>query len=209
MFTTILPLLLVAALSSPASSSPITPNTIASSHNIFLVTCTQSNGRAGRWGGSDITAAGIAFFESPISTTPSPGGRDWNNKPRPDQMALLSSPAAVWEGTQRQSTVWNNTAFKSDIDAGAQTLAKGQIAGEASLGEEHFVRFRDGVTEIEVGRDDGRDGWGERGPGDGNGNGRWGSGGGRRSPEKEKRQRWGGGRERVECRADYWCASLG
>jgi hypothetical protein len=197
MFASILSGLLFAVLSPLVLSTPIesrSPNTVASSHNIYLVTCTWS-GSNGRWGNSDKSATGVAFFKAPIQTPPSLGGRqDWKDSPRPDQVAILRSPATSWEGTKRQSTVWENKAFSANIVTGAGTLSKGQIAGEASLGSEQFVCFKDGETEIRL-----------VGDGDGNGPGRW--GGGRRPPEK--RQRWNGGNDWAQCKVDYWCASLG
>lgn len=178
-----LALVAVTLLSSLTLALPIEPSNTAdagSSHNLYLVTCAV---RAGRNSVQNVSA--LAFFNTPITSNPvrgPPGGGGWDNDPKADQAALISNPAAPWEGTISAS-VWSNTNFTSSIDKQAGTLAKGNIAGSATLNKEQYICFKDGDTEIGIKEDNG------------DGRGDWGPGRGR-------------GRPRVQCTADYWCASF-
>lgn len=163
-------------ISALPADTPVPIADAASSHNIYLLTCSARSRR------QQTTFIAVAYFLAPISTPPR--GRDRDRDPIPDQSALISDPAETWDHVNYRVRVWDRTIFSANVTAGSTSLAKGQIAGDAALSEESFVCFRDGETEIGFVDDDGDGRGGRRGRG-------WGQG-------------WG----RIECVADYWCASL-
>ncbi|KAF2123052.1 hypothetical protein BDV96DRAFT_14000 [Lophiotrema nucula] len=179
----------------------------ASSHNLYLTTCTQQGNR-----GTTTKFTAVAYFSTANFTSTQdatlvtrqhpggghghgpggwgPGGRNpWHNGGQPttpgspgdtslvpDQSAVIADPVIAWEGNIVRKDVFMNTVFQASINAGANTLAQGSIAGDVKLGNEDFVCFRDGQTTVRVGD---TSGWSWRGGSSGT------------------------------CIADYWCGGLG
>lgn len=63
----------------------------------------------------------------------------------PTEIATVSDPAQSWEGTLRVANL-RTSAFSSNINADAAGLEKSAMAGQAKLGTEDFVCFKDGET---------------------------------------------------------------
>ncbi|KAF2733851.1 hypothetical protein EJ04DRAFT_604163 [Polyplosphaeria fusca] len=167
--------LLLSALSSLTSAVPVlTPSiadTAAKAHNIYLLTCTKKTRKD-----AIKTSTVVAYFKHPINSTDNPTNQ-------PDRSKVLSNYAAPWEGVNITATVWKSKTFSVLIDAGAQTLSTGSLAGSAMLKTEQYVCFKDGATVIDIdGDDDSRNNNVER-------------------DDKEDRKK--------HCVADYWCAGLG
>lgn len=122
----------------------------AKAHNIYLVTCVPRS----RKNDDDIPAAAqnftaIAYFKKPIDPA------DTSSKgPQPDKSALVSQPPEAWEGAKWKVKVWKDKLFTAEIPEGAQTLAKGDIAGSVNLGDEDYACFKDGETAIRIRDDD-------------------------------------------------------
>ncbi|KAF2185748.1 hypothetical protein K469DRAFT_687603 [Zopfia rhizophila CBS 207.26] len=174
------PLLFLAALSQLVNSTPleraVEPPAAASAHNIYLVTCETRCSRRRCGPDRESTFTAVAYFRQPI-------GNNTNN-PTPNRSAAVSDPASPWEGVNWKVKVWRGKVFESTITAGANALAKGQIAGDTKLDDEDFVCFKDGETVVVL-RDEGRDG--------------------ERDGDRDKGQDQ---ERRAVCRADYWCPSV-
>ncbi|KAF2271484.1 uncharacterized protein EI97DRAFT_267301 [Westerdykella ornata] len=188
MLSTHIPSLLVVVLTTATtltSASPIlrirddVAPAAATSHNVYLLTCSPTSGR---WGYSSRTVSAVGFFGTPIQ----------NNKQIMDQVAILRSPAASWEGN-RSTAVWNDLYFALDIARGADDLGAGELAGTATVGRENFACFRDGETTIVIAEGAG-----------------WPASGGPDDRASKKRQNGGDTAEalKVRCTADYWCGSV-
>ncbi|KAF2726802.1 hypothetical protein EJ04DRAFT_597366 [Polyplosphaeria fusca] len=117
---------------------PVEAIAMGSRHNLYLTTCTpkcllgilcsrQSRG---------FTA--VIYYAN--------GAVDTLTDASPTQMTTVSSTAARWEGARRSADMGSSGAFSSNIDSGAASLDKGQIAGTAMLSDEGFACFRDGET---------------------------------------------------------------
>lgn len=125
-------------LSSIAQAAPVNAIQAGSKHNLYLVTCARPATLL-----SPVTTftAAAYFANGPVEA----GSR---NKV-PTQSAAVTDPAQPWEGVTRAANLALVGVFSSSIDANATTLAKGQIAGSATLGTEEFVCFTDGATTFE------------------------------------------------------------
>ncbi|KAF1944505.1 hypothetical protein EJ02DRAFT_452368 [Clathrospora elynae] len=134
-----LPLLLPLACTIFAAPTP-TPSDVApsvaaagSKTNVYLSTCTWRSLL------SDGTSSSVILYNSVASTSASPS----------DVGTVSSSRAVSWAGATRRAQL-DSGVFESNVDAGADALAKSQIAGTAQLGTgtgaEQFVCFRDGTS---------------------------------------------------------------
>lgn len=63
----------------------------------------------------------------------------------PVDLASVSQPARKWDGATRRASLEEGT-LTTKIEDGADELAKSQIAGSATLGDEDFVCFVDGSS---------------------------------------------------------------
>lgn len=126
-----------------ANGIPVEHATLGSTHNIYLATC-ESKGTiecsllifCGP--GSTQTYTAAAYFPN---GSIQPGRREV-----PTQMGTVADPAAPWEGTQRVTRLGQSSAFASNINAGADALPAGQLAGAAKLDSEDFACFTDRET---------------------------------------------------------------
>jgi len=124
----------------------------AKAHNIYLVTCVPRSRKNENDDDTPSTAqnfTAIAYFKKPIDPAET-GSKD----PQPDRAALVSQPPEAWDGVKWKVKTWRDKIFTADIASGAATLAKGEIAGNAKLGDEDYVCFKDGVTAIRIRDDD-------------------------------------------------------
>ncbi|KAL1591673.1 hypothetical protein SLS60_011671 [Paraconiothyrium brasiliense] len=109
---------------------------MASKHNIYLATCTRPRSCLLVICDNPSPFTAAAYYSNGVSTSINP-----------TELATITNPASPWEGTPRQGRFRTGTVT-STINAGAKALPKGEIAGEAKLGIEEFVCFRDGVTKF-------------------------------------------------------------
>ncbi|KAF2272541.1 uncharacterized protein EI97DRAFT_436784 [Westerdykella ornata] len=133
----------LAAIAMNAIAAPM-----GSKHNLYLATCSKQTIipdcpliiLCPRQRAATYTA--VAYYAN--------GPIESNRNKNPTQIATVSNPAAPWEGTQRVAKLGRAGDFASNIDAGARNLAKSAIAGEAKLGTEEFVCFKDGESAFTV-----------------------------------------------------------
>jgi hypothetical protein len=124
-----------------------------SKHNLYLVTCAKRAAsppgcflgiicpQQKRQAVTYYTA--VAYYANGAIDSGTVG-RNTN----PTSLTTVSDPSQPWEGTQRVAKLGRTGDFSSNIDAGAKTVAKGQLAGDAKLASEDFVCFRDGQTKV-------------------------------------------------------------
>jgi hypothetical protein len=135
-------------LSTTALSAPLDTIQMGSKHNLYLATCTRRSSvpdcpliiLCARQQQTTYTA--VAYYAN--------GPIESNRNTNPTQISTVSQPPQPWEGTPRSARVGRVGTFESNIDAGAATLEKSQIAGSAKLGDEEFVCFKDGATKFTV-----------------------------------------------------------
>ncbi|KAF1829309.1 hypothetical protein BDW02DRAFT_170662 [Decorospora gaudefroyi] len=124
----LLPLTLLLAL--PPTSTHAAPTAAASPKNIYLTSCTtytlQSDQR---------TSAAILYTAAAGSSNPS---------------ALSTLAPTQWAGSTQRVQL-SGSIFESRIEAGAEGLERSSIAGQARLGRERFVCFRDGGSVFRFG----------------------------------------------------------
>lgn len=125
------PLALVCSTATLAAAAPLTA---ASKHNLYLATCTRRP-----------NCLLIICDDPPPFTAAAYYANGATTATNPTELATIATPASPWEGTPRQGE-FRTSPFSSTIDAGAGALAKGEIAGAATVGTEEFVCFRDGET---------------------------------------------------------------
>lgn len=126
----------LALLCSTAAASPLTASPLASKHNIYLATCTKPRSCLLIICNDPDPFTAAAYYPNGASTTT-----------RPSELSTVSNSAAPWEGTLRQGRFRTGT-LSANINAGAKTLSKGEIAGTATLGSEDYVCFRDGQSKF-------------------------------------------------------------
>jgi hypothetical protein len=119
---------IVFAAPTPASSSAVAA--AASAKNVYLSTCTTRSLL------TDEVSSSAILFSGPAAST------------QPTDIGTISPLNAIpWAGATRRARL-ESGIFESKIAAGADALAKSEIAGTARLnrGEviEEFVCFRDG-----------------------------------------------------------------
>lgn len=138
-----LPTPLLIALSSLltiTTSTPVHPRAapIGTPHNIYLSTCTTRSLL------SDSTLSSAILYTGPASST------------SPTDIGTVSSSRAIqWAGFTRRVDL-ESGVFESKISQSADTFAKSELAGSATLsgtdgGKEEFVCFRDGVSTFRFG----------------------------------------------------------
>ncbi|KAF2706933.1 hypothetical protein K504DRAFT_447801 [Pleomassaria siparia CBS 279.74] len=146
--STVLVLISLVGLSN-AAPHPLNSAQMGSKHNLYLSTCTRRAGIGDcplpifcSAADAAITYTAIAYFPNgPISTSGAPTP--------PSQIATVSEPPAPWEGASRGAKLGRTSSVNATIDAGAATLAKGDLAGSAKLDQEDFICFKDGTTSFE------------------------------------------------------------
>jgi hypothetical protein len=140
------PALLLAVLPALTLSAP---TAAGSKHNVYLVHCeyTDCDGWDCDPGETSFTA-GAFFRDGPIAEGSS------TRIQRPTSLTRLSGSQATWEGSKRTIRFGTSGTFTSNISASAKTAAKGSIAGDATLGTEPFVCFKDGATKFRITYDD-------------------------------------------------------
>jgi hypothetical protein len=135
-------LFLFTALPALSLALPAAPG---SKHNVYLVRCTLSDCSDWDCDPDDTTlTAGVFFRNGPIAEGSS------SRIQKPTSLAPLTSSRTTWEGTKRTMRFGSDGTFTSNISAGAKTVAKGSIAGDATLGSEPFVCFKDGATKFAI-----------------------------------------------------------
>lgn len=128
-----------------ATAVPIDSIQMGSKHTLYLATCTRRTSPIPDCpliiicpAQAVVTYTAVAYFAG--------GPIESSRNSNPTQIATVSEPVQPWEGTQRVAKLGRNSDFSSNINAGAEGLEKGQIAGEAKMDTEDFVCFRDGET---------------------------------------------------------------
>jgi hypothetical protein len=152
-----IPALLLGAQPYLALAHPAPPQTIdvtaTRAHNIYLVTCVPRNRNNDDGPSPTANFTAIAYFRQPLNvTTVDPDTK----APKPDKAALVAQPPEPWEGVRWKVKVWNDKLFSASIAADAATGAKGALAGDATLGDEDYVCFKDGETGIRIREDNAR-----------------------------------------------------
>jgi hypothetical protein len=133
--------------SAGATAAPTNAAKLGSKHNLYLVTCKRRSEFPDcpliiLCPRQQSTYTAVAYYaDGPVESS-----RNSN----PTEITTVSQPAQPWEGTQRVAKLGRVGDFSSDIEAGAEDLEKGQIAGSAKLGSEEFVCFTDRETSVVV-----------------------------------------------------------
>ncbi|KAF2650046.1 hypothetical protein K491DRAFT_732556 [Lophiostoma macrostomum CBS 122681] len=134
--------------STATTAAPVDAIAMGSKHNLYLMTCKPSRDCLLIICGPDKSPyTAVGYFANGVSS---------GQSKRPTSTTVISNPATSWDGATKSGTIGAN-AFTSTIDAGASALAKGAIAGNATMGTEEFACFRDGQAKISVGGDLGDD----------------------------------------------------
>ncbi|KAL1592835.1 hypothetical protein SLS60_011251 [Paraconiothyrium brasiliense] len=135
----------------PALAPTIELAPAAKAHNIYLTTCVPKPRNNDDKPVPTANFTAIAYFRQPLNiTTVDPDTK----APKPDKAALVAQPPEPWEGVKWKVKVWNEKLFSASIVANAGSAAKGTLAGDAKLGDEEYVCFKDGETGIRVRDDD-------------------------------------------------------
>ncbi|KAF2275250.1 uncharacterized protein EI97DRAFT_475860 [Westerdykella ornata] len=111
------------------------PTAAGSKHNVYLVRCQPSDPD------EDVIVAAAFFRDGPI--------KEGSTLQNPTALVTVSGSSPEWEGRQRRVRLDEGT-FTTNISADAKKAAKGSIAGDAKLGSEPFVCFKDGTTKFSV-----------------------------------------------------------
>lgn len=133
-------LAIICSVSTLAASVPL-----ASKHNIYLATCTPRRSCLLIICDEPDPFTAAAYYANGASAST-----------KPTELATIADPASPWEGASRKGSL-RNEAVTSTINAGAKALAKGELAGEAKIGTEEFVCFRDGQSTFTTTGGDGFD----------------------------------------------------
>ncbi|KAF2261476.1 hypothetical protein CC78DRAFT_356002 [Lojkania enalia] len=116
---------------------------LGSKHNIYLVHCDPVKCPIGLCYPGEFQITAAAFFANgPINPDSSTNS--------PTSLGQLSGYQPKWEGIQRRVAVGTMGTFASNFPASASTAEKGSIVGDASLGSEPFVCFKDGATKFTI-----------------------------------------------------------
>ncbi|KAH7130818.1 hypothetical protein B0J11DRAFT_566774 [Dendryphion nanum] len=150
-------LLLAPILSSPLPTDPIS-TILGSKNTLYLVTCSTRNTPTPNCPipilcpSSTLqkrqqvrTFTALSYYTNGPISSPS--------SQMPSSFTIITDPAESWEGRQRSAKIGlgdgaKKASFKANIARDAGELAKGGLAGEASVDEEGFVCFKDGETEV-------------------------------------------------------------
>lgn len=140
-FFAILPTLALSAPAAPAGSK----------HNVYLVHCEPNECPIGSCDPGDFTITAAAYFRNgPIAEGTT------SRVQTPTTLARLNGDNTRFEGSRRTFRFGSDGTFTTNIPASARTAASGSIAGDATLGEEPFVCFKDGKTKFQINNDDER-----------------------------------------------------
>ncbi|KAF2018030.1 hypothetical protein BU24DRAFT_163631 [Aaosphaeria arxii CBS 175.79] len=129
-------ILLGALLPALSSASPIVA--AGSKHNVYLVKCQWSDCDI-FCDPDDVALTAAAYF----SGGPVPEGTTRAVTP-----TRLGRVSGQWEGTTKSVRLGTDGTFKATIPTSARTAKKGEIVGDATLGDEPFVCFKDGSSQI-------------------------------------------------------------
>ncbi|KAF2117904.1 hypothetical protein BDV96DRAFT_644242 [Lophiotrema nucula] len=135
-------LTLAALLSSTTLAAPA-----GSKHNVYLVHCDPQDCPIGLCDPGDFTIAAAAYFAN------GPVTEGTTRVSTPTSLGRLSDGILKWEGTSRSVRLGTAGTLKSNIPTSARTAAKGDLAGDATLGTEEFVCFKDGSTKFAISND--------------------------------------------------------
>jgi len=139
-------ILAASALIATISAAPI--ETQGSKHVVYLSSCAPDDCPIGLCDPEDFNIVGAGYFRNgpPASSSASASA-----------LGRLSSVGSgrTWEGSKVTTRIGTDGAFTSNIARGANSLAKGEIAGDGELkpsgaSSEPFVCFRDGVTKFKA-----------------------------------------------------------
>jgi hypothetical protein len=119
---------------------------LGSKHNVYLVHCDYSDCLLGLICDTD-SIVGAAYFRNGPITEGSTGVQ------RPTTLAQLSGRNPTFEGKKNTFRFGDDGTFTSNITAGANKSDKNSIAGDATLGTEPFICFRDGTTKFDIRQD--------------------------------------------------------
>jgi hypothetical protein len=145
MILTTASLLAATLLPSLALAGPLAP--LGSKHNVYLVHCSPDECPIGLCDPGEFTITAAAYFRNgPITDSTS-------RITTPTTLGKLTGYNLKWEGVKRTVKVADGS-FTVNISAKAASVKKGELAGDATLGTEPFVCFRDGVGAFAI-RDDG------------------------------------------------------
>ncbi|KAF1965120.1 hypothetical protein BU23DRAFT_575143 [Bimuria novae-zelandiae CBS 107.79] len=144
-------------------STPV--ETLGSKHTVFLASCTPSDcpiDLCDPAGGMDAPPVLEHMLASCVVST-SGAGHFVNGPPSgstASATAYASTSSTRWEGVSRSLKFSRYGTFKTSIDAKAGSLAKGEIAGSATLTArdggteaEPFLCFKDGSTKFRAKHD--------------------------------------------------------
>lgn len=120
-----------------ALSSPITA--AGSKHNVYLARCALDDCSIFCDEDTSITVA--AYFS---------GGPITEGSTKVVTPTRLGRTSGQWEGSKKSVRLGTDGTFTSNIDTSSRTAKKGDIAGDATLGSEPFVCFKDGSTEFTI-----------------------------------------------------------
>ncbi|KAF2740569.1 hypothetical protein EJ04DRAFT_558569 [Polyplosphaeria fusca] len=128
-------LLSLTALVATTSAAPA-----GSKHNIYLTRCTPTSCPIGACDPGDFGITAAAYYSTATSAVPASIGTIDGYQPK-------------WEGASKAIRL-GTTTFTSAIQAAAARAKKGDIVGDAKLGSEPFVCFKDGATTLGFTYDD-------------------------------------------------------
>lgn len=149
-------LLLGAYLPALAAAAPVdTPAPVAalgSKHTVYLVQCDPNECPIGYCEDDEFRIKAAAYFrDGPIDAS-APTSRVQS----PTTLTTLSDNRAAFEGSKRTFRLGRDGTFTSNLPKSASTASKGSIAGDATLGTEPFVCFKDGSSKFGIRYDDER-----------------------------------------------------
>jgi hypothetical protein len=119
------------------------PTAAGSKHNVYLTHCQPTDCSDFDCDPEENRITAAAYFANGPITDGST-----SRIQKPTTLATINQSA--WEGTKRTLRLGTAGSFTSNISSTARTAAKGTIAGDATLGTEPFVCFKDGTTKFSV-----------------------------------------------------------
>ncbi|KAF2872741.1 hypothetical protein BDV95DRAFT_606326 [Massariosphaeria phaeospora] len=135
MFSTASLLAALALLPTLTLSAPA----LGSAKNVYIARCEPNDCFLGLLCEDPFTV--VAYFRS--------GGITSENS-TPTTLASLTGRNTAFEGTKRSVSVGADGTFVTNINADAKRAAKGSLVGDATLGTEPFVCFKDTETKFTV-----------------------------------------------------------
>jgi hypothetical protein len=149
-------LLFGAYLPSLATAAPVdTPapiTALGSKHTVYLVRCEPNECPIGYCEDDEFRITAAAFFrDGPIDAS-APTTRVQT----PTTLTTLSGNQPAFEGSKKTFRFGRDGTFTTNLPTGAKTASKGSIAGDATLGTEPFICFKDGTSKFGIRYDDER-----------------------------------------------------